>query len=302
MKLIAAVLFTLGLFAGVCFAQEKTAPRNEEQILAAQLADKDYAVRQSAIEAIRDEAAHSPDGAAAALRRSWLAPMAKAGFNDDIVQMTQTAILASPGSQLELEPMLRARVYALIALGRKDEALADARRLYNVCTLDQTGIAVDLLALAMKAKFGDSGEAGIRQFRMRQITTAAATKEPTTSPVASALPTTAPAGNSIEADIAQSPDPSDQMILSIKVDDAPYISEATKWKANHRQPVAYGNLLLMAGHAVEAYAYFTDLLNAARTDKDLAIALERQSAAMRAQDGNPARAQGRLRRLSGDGT
>ena len=92
------------------------------------------------------------------------------------------------------------------------------------------------------------------------------------------------------------------MILSIKVDDAPYMVEARTWKANRRQPVAYGNLLLMAGHPEEAYAFFTDLLNGARTDKDLAIALERQSAAMRAQDGNPGRAQGRLRQLRDNGT
>jgi hypothetical protein len=289
-----ALVATL-LLSNACFAQQSVAAKNDEQLLGQQLADSDDSVRQSAIEALREIAADHPEGLASPLRRTWLKAMAKAGFNDDIVQMTQKAILLSPGSQLALEAMFRARIYALIALGRKDDALADARRYYNVCALDETGRAVDLLVAAMKAKFGDDAEARIDEFRTRQIAAADATEEPPPT-----QPTTAPSGGTVQADFAAGSNVVDQMILSIPVDDGAYMTEAAKWKANHRQPLGYGNLLLMAGHADEAYTYYTGLLEAARTDKELAAALERQSASMRAQDGNLARAQGRLRRLAGE--
>jgi hypothetical protein len=210
--------------------------------------------------------------------------MAKAGFNDDIVKITQGTILGSPVSQVTLEAMLKARVYALIGLDRKDEALADARRFYNVCPLDRTGIAVDLLVKALEAKLGDAGEAQVREFRMHQITASASTEVPIDSTA-----TTNPATQTLNA--------SDQLLLTIHMDDGDYMEAAAKWKANRRYPLAYGNLLLMAGHADEAYAYYTDFLSAPRSEAELVLALERQSTAMRAQDGNTARAQSRLRRL-----
>jgi hypothetical protein len=268
------------------FSQVKTSVDDLAKVLAEQLSSGQAGTCQQAIENIRQRFADHPEAIGGLLRKYWLAPMAKAGFNDDIVQMTQTAILADPGSMLTVEPMFRARVYALIALGRKDEALADARRFYNVCALEQTGLAVDSLAAAMEAKFGPDGEAKIRQFRMRQMTAAAAGDEPV------------PAASTTQPDAADAGvNSSDQMLLSILLEEKDYMADAGKWRADHRHPVAYGNLLLMAGRANEAYQYFTDLLNRARTDADLAYALERQSAAMRAQDGNLARAQSRLRRL-----
>jgi hypothetical protein len=284
------------LAPSLALSQAKIQAIDPDKLLGEQILSTDSSVREQAITDIRQRVADHPEAIGGLLRKYWLAPMAKAGFNDDIVIMTQTAVLADPNSVLTFEPMLRGRVYALIALGRKDEALADARRFYNVCGLDQTGRAVDLLAAAMEARFGDEAQAKIRQFRMRQMTAAVATDEP---PPASS--TTAPT-SSDDADASNSnPNAADQMILSIPVDDKLYMAEADKWKNDRRHLTAYGNLLLMAGHADEAYAYFTDLLNRAKTDKELTYALERQSAAMRAQDGNLARAQSRLRRLQAGG-
>ena len=296
MKSPYVAIVIIGLFASTVIAQQTSAPKTLDPQLGQELASTDSSVRQQAIADIRQRFADHPEAIGGLLRKFWLASLAKAGFNDDIVTMTQTAILTDPNSALTFEPMLRGRVYALIALGRKDEALADARRYYNVCALDQTGQAVDLLAAAMEAKFGDDAQAKIRQFRMRQMTAAVATDEPQLAP-----PTTAPADTDGTNALNQNASATDQMILSIPVDDKPYMAEVDKWKNDRRHPMAYGNLLLMAGRADEAYAYFTDLLNRAKSDKELTYALERQSAAMRAQDGNLVRAQGRLRRLQAGG-
>jgi hypothetical protein len=287
-----AICFVGVLFLAVVSASAQTPGKaaDTEKLYAQQLLSDDPGVRQRTIDAIRKQADEHPEALAPALRRSWLRPMAKAGMNEDIAQLTQTALLSGLGSQLVIESMLKPRVYALIALKRNDEALADARRFYNVCTLDQTGVAVDLLVAAMQAKYGEAGELKIRQFRMHQMTAAQAGGKSD-----SAAPTTDP------VDAATTDDAADQLLLSISVDEKPYMTDADKWKANHKQAVAYGNLLLLAGHNDQAYAYFTDLLNKAKTEKDLAIALERQSAAMRAQDGDLTRAQNRLRNLQNHG-
>jgi hypothetical protein len=268
-----------------------------ERAIAQQLRDRDPAVRAAGVAQVRAAVDRDPAAAVGPLRRSWLAPMARAGMNDDVIQITQRAILAAPGSPVTFHTMLRARVSALIAAGRLDEALADARRYYNVCPLDQTGLAVDALVTAMEARWGAEGEAKVREFRMRQVAAAWASADASgddpAAPAADRSPADA-AAPSTAGDTAVN----DPVVLAIPLDTAPYLQEAAKWASNRRQPVAYGNLLLLAGKADDAYGYFTGLLARARTDQQLATALERQAAAMRAQDGTAARAQTMLRRLA----
>lgn len=276
-------------------ATAAAAEPSPEQRIAQQLADPDAAVRAAALQAIRELAAKDPNSVAAPLRRQWLVALARAGFHDDIIQITQAVILTNPASQLVTESMLRPRIYALLALHRNDEALADARRFFNVCRLDSTGVAVDLLVGALQAARGDQAKAKLRQFRMRQMTAARAT----TQPVVGAS-TTEPSFNVRDSDQSSDTAVTDALLLSIPLDVGPYLDETAKWKGN-RSRVVYGNLLLMAGKTDEAFLYFTDCLNQARTDHDLAVALERQSAAIRAQDGNLARAQGRLREMAAPG-
>jgi hypothetical protein len=62
-------------------AQAVGSANDPDREIGQQILDKDAGTRERAIQQIR-AAENRPDDAAGALRRYWLAPMAKAGFND----------------------------------------------------------------------------------------------------------------------------------------------------------------------------------------------------------------------------
>jgi len=218
---------------------------------------------KAAITAIRDAMGHGH--IADALWKNWLPALMRGNRFQDAADLSFTAALARPATGT-IGPLLSFHARALLGLHHAKEALAAARSYYNVCDFSATADAVQIAAECLAEAYPEDLEI-VRRFKAEQ----SAAGDSTSSPGA----TTQPA-----------------MLAAVAIDDQPYSAALKHLQSTtrFRDRVAYGNLLLAAGHAQEAEALFRHLYQLADTQDNLAIATEGLARSLRAEDGTIARA------------
>jgi hypothetical protein len=246
-------------------------PKNDQSEILEQLASGDAAQQKLAVEAIR---ARVQARGAAELRAGWLRPMASAKLHKEVAELAQEAILLTPSETRSVEAALAARVRALIALGRPEQALAEAKGLFNVATMTGTSEAILVVAECIAAARPNDVKA-FNAFRAEQIAGAAAAA-PVTQPAAH--PTTRP------VDPVRSP-----VLDSIKVDDKPYREALARFPGEDATNLmARGNLLLLADRPGEAWPIFERMYSLSGVD--IVEASESLARCMKAEDGTIGRA------------
>ncbi|MBC7783760.1 MAG: hypothetical protein H7144_07960, partial [Burkholderiales bacterium] len=173
-----------------------------------------------------------------------------------------------------------------IALGEHARALVEAKRLFNVCRAEQTGMAVDVVTAALSSSREPKDIERARQFKMRQTLGARGDMNGMIVAAGASAPPHRPASD-------------DDPLKSVVLADAGFTVAINKLgsKTDTRSRTARGNLLLMAGRIAEARRVFEALKNEAPDAKAVAATLERLVAVMRAEDGNSDRANMEIRRL-----
>lgn len=162
-----------------------------------------------------------------------------------------------------------ARVRAKLLAGKPEEALIQAKSLYNVCSLKETDTAIELLCQCLQEvnKNGNAGEI-VKRFRQEQVDGPDAVTEE--------VPTTRPksilSGISVPAVVINQP-----------------IRKKQIMRGGIQSLIADGNLLLLADRPQEAEALFRKA-QALATAEDLAVATEGVARAIRAEDGVVGRA------------
>lgn len=239
-------------------------PRPESAIIAEinqQLTSDDPAIRQLAIDAIR---ARLSSRGLSDLRSYFLRPLVNAKLNADIVNLSMEGILQFPGETRSVEQTLIARIKALLALGKVEEALANAKSLFNIATMSGTSEAILVVAECLNAAKPDDPEL-FNRFRDEQIAGAAASGS-----------TTQPAVKST-------------VLAGIKVDPKPYEDALRRFTAEDASGLmARGNLLLLADRVKDARPIFQRLYSLAGSDVNEAS--EALARLIKAEDGTIGRA------------
>lgn len=159
------------------------------------------------------------------------------------------------------------RIDALLALGRKDAALAATKGLYNYANPRQFAQAVDVVCHVLKVAVPD-GEKEAQRFRLQQ-------QAWSVTPPAADSPLGAP------------------VLASVHVDDKPFEYYLQSTLANmHRcqDMLGKGSALLLADRPTDAMKEFESAKAAAYGDKEIADVIDAIARAMRAQDQCMARA------------
>ena len=238
-----------------------------------QLTSDDPQKVQEAIKAIQQSMTKDPRTGIQTLTTRWSMPLFFAKRYDDIANLTLTGIIfsESPGSTLgdaQMEALAQMRIRALILAGRGEDALAAAKSFYNVVTLKNTSVAIDLVVQALAVARKDQPGLG-KKFRLQQIES---TSTNATLEGAGKVPS---------------------MLADVKVDSKPY--EAAMNEQLNVDNLAIqnlrmlGNLYLLADQPKKAEDIYRRIYDIAESG-DLVNAIEGIARSLRAQDGNLARA------------
>ncbi len=160
----------------------------------------------------------------------------------------------------------------LVASGKRELALVAAKSYYNVCKLDNTPKAIDLVVLALANPGLEQDAAMIRRFRMQQ---AAGAMVPVSTVATATSPSSQPATHG------------ENILKSIKVDAAPYQAALENFDLIARDFVtlsAQGNLLLLADQPTEAKTQFEASFELARNSRQTIQAVENIARAIRAEN------------------
>jgi tetratricopeptide (TPR) repeat protein len=101
------------------------------------------------------------------LTHTWLKRLAAIGRHEEAADLAQRAMLAWPVNDYTILPLLSARIRALLALGRNQEALADARSAFNVANMERTEEAMGLVWQCLVAAYPNDHQMLLR-FREEQ--------------------------------------------------------------------------------------------------------------------------------------
>jgi tetratricopeptide (TPR) repeat protein len=258
-------LLKLLLAAIVCLMPQVVVGADEEataQTLARVLGSNNEAAVTEAVETIGARLASDPFNAITDLRRLWLRPLQNSKRFDLVESLAARAILAGAHRTADVEYFQETRVRALLAVGKTQPALCQARALFNVATLAGTEKALLLVAKCLNAVHeGDS--ASLLQLAREQK--AGAVPRPATAPPCSG-----------------------GVLASISIDAGDYDAAIERLTAqNDTSEFAKGNLLLLAGRPREARAIFEKLLPKLPGSLTVHESIAR---ALRAEDSNIGRA------------
>ncbi|HTV47283.1 MAG TPA: hypothetical protein VMG59_02455 [Phycisphaerae bacterium] len=216
------------------------------------------------------------------LGNSWLSALIKDQQFQAAADAALNGSLAQPNIT-NITSCMPWRIKALLALNKPQEALDAAKSYYNVCNMQKTNDAVDLVAQCLAAYHPDDLQIA-QAFRAEQSGSGAGN---------------ANSSNQTEADVVAGnapPSQSASMLQSVQIDQTLYNTAIGKWNAQSTVSgkfydyVAYGNLLLMADRGQDAQNVFTRLFQLANTQQELNDAAEGIARSMRAEDGTVFRA------------
>jgi hypothetical protein len=246
-------------------------------------------LRPRAIAAISGLMVEQPDAVGEYFSK-WVKWLMDAEQYDLVDRAGLVAIVERPQVSNVVSDIQAARVEALLAQGKNDRALVEAKRYYNVVTLKQTDAAIDLLAAALgrasPAVLGSGKpEAGLAtRFRQQQLAGAQKPSYDDRTGVPPYLNRVREPGESAAGD---------NVLHSIELDAAPFEKAIEKISSGtgYADLMGRGNLLLLSGRPTEAKQCFRRAAEAETTrGKNLIAALEGVARAIRAEDGAVGRA------------
>jgi hypothetical protein len=246
--------------------------------VAADLTNPDPAKQQAALRFINEAADKRPRDVRRYLRWKWQKPLMKLQRYDDIERLAMRGMMASLQDGAGCSALQNCRVEALLAAGKYDAALAQAKAFYNVATMAETERAIPLVAEALRQTRGAADADIGRRFTQQQIAAAEAARPATQPGVAS-----------------------DSVLKTIHIDSQPYeanIGELRAMRPSYLNRTRLGNLLLLADRPTEARRAFEEALPLAKTEQ-LPAAVEGIARAIRAEDGTVARANAYILSLRG---
>lgn len=236
------------------------------------LSSDDAATRKQAIDAIKERLAAQP-GRILDQRSMIFKALMTGKHYDEALDLAWFGIVSHPHDPRLLESLQQTRIKALLASGKTDEALQNAKSLFNTCSMSGTSEAILLVAECLNAARPKDKES-FNKFREEQIAGAA-------SP--------APA-DATPASIAAAKGPRCTVLDSIKVDPKPYHELlATLHEENFQGLMARGNLHLMADEVAKAKEIFERMYSVA-SHGELLDASEALARCLRAEDGTIGRA------------
>lgn len=205
------------------------------------------------------------------MHKRWPDELLKQKRYAEVVEITGPAV-AAVNYRLDIaEDLQICKIKALLALGKNDVALGEAKSLYNVCAMKNAARAIVLVCDCLKAARPNGADL-VRQFRLEQVQLpdAAADGDAKPAPAAGGRPGT--------------------VLSGVKVDGVAYLEAIDRETGDKFGSLwTWGNLLLMADKPAEAQKVFESAYRMA-SEKELGQATEALARAMRAQDGSVARA------------
>ena len=99
---------------------------------------------------------------------NWLPMLLKTGHDATVAHLARESILANPGYTILVGLCQQDRVEALLAMGKVNKALRNAKSLFDVCLLGQTRTALLLLEEGLEKAYPDGGKL-IRLFIREQM-------------------------------------------------------------------------------------------------------------------------------------
>ncbi len=252
------------------------------QDLATQLATQDAPTLATALAQANQRLADEPARNSGYARTLWVNALLSAGHTDEALRLAQTALLAAPQDTYAVAALLRQRIGLLLQLNHNDEALAQAKSLFNVCPPQDTEAALLLLAQCLNAAHGNASGDVDRLIAEQRAGQSLADNAPATAPSP-----TSPTLRKIPINPAPYPPALHKFLLPSG--DLPY---------NFQDLLAVGNLYLLADQPADALNAFHRLQKIATPDQ-LRTANDALARALRAQDGTIARANAFARTLAG---
>jgi tetratricopeptide (TPR) repeat protein len=214
---------------------------------------------------IRTTLAENPREGVEKLIGGDLESLTRAGRAAEVEEFANAGSVAVARDTWLVEQLQRHRVRALLVAGKRREALAAAKGLFNVSGLGSTPYCIQTLADCLKAaRPEDLGV--VNRFKWQQLALAA--EDP-----------------KVRAE--QSKDLGPLVMDSIEVDPKPFEAaiEARKDASDYDGLYAKGNLLLLAGRCREARELFQKLYETA-PERELAYAAEGLAKAIKAEHGS----------------
>lgn len=248
-------------------------PEPTAQDLAEQLGSKDAAVVAAAMGAARAWIEAEPAAGMAYVQGYWLKPLVEGRRFGEAEELCVRAMAAWPMDVGRVEALQRQRVQLRLDQRRFDEALAQARVLFDVSSMAGTEAALLMVAACVNAVHGnDAGT--MERFVAEQRAGAGGTMEkPVTSPMMLSFRADSTTAEAWNGAIAGLKGPTGGLPASVP------------------DLLAVGNLELLAGRPGRAKAAFLRMQMAAEAE-NLRLANEAVARAMKAEDGSVGRANG----------
>lgn len=198
------------------------------------------------------------------LRYTWLPLLMAQKDYQAVAKLARLQIVLNPRQTSKLEKFQEFRVQALLAMGKNQAALRNAKSFFDVCSMHRTVQAVLLLAKCLHAQ-GPDGKKQEAEFQQQELS-----------------------GEQTPA--AGHPVHTCAILAAITVNPKPYLT-AAKAPSNEdfRALVGKGNLMLLAARPARARELFNQAYDMA-AKKDLPAISERIASSIRAEDGTIGRA------------
>lgn len=151
--LTASWVTAVPLVARPSAAEQRT--RAWAKSLVPMLAGTDSAARKAALTLITKQLQAKPYPTAWLVYGYWLAPLMISGHYRTVAHLARQGILAAPAYTGVVDRLLIFRIQALAAMHRNAAALRNAKSLFNVCTMADTGTALLILDQRLDAVYHD---------------------------------------------------------------------------------------------------------------------------------------------------
>jgi tetratricopeptide (TPR) repeat protein len=198
------------------------------------------------------------------LRSGWLKRLQQLSRFEDVIEITQYLIGQAPYYTDDMAFLISAETRAQLKLGRTDEAIKNAKRLYFVASMTDMESAMQLMAECLGIAM-HSDPNSVKRFKSEQIE-----------------------GYLIGGRRSA-------VLDAIQVDVYLYGAAPTTKTQDDLAVLRAGNMMLLAGKADEAFKLFSRAVVDARTPRDRWERIADVARAMKAQDGTVGRANAFLR-------
>ncbi len=240
--------------------------------LVPQLAGADATARKAALELIAKQLQTRPYPAAWLVYWYWLPPLMSSGHYATVARLALQGVLAAPAGTGVVDRLLVFRIQALAAMHKDAAALRNAKSLFNVCTMADTGMALLVLDQRLEVVYHKHPRI-MRQFVREERL-----------------------GAQMPADDGE-PIERSGVLASIQVHAGPYLARLKSIGANKaRALMERGNLLLLADQPAKALRCFQSMEAYAKTSGQLLLLERFICRAIRAEDGTIGRANAHLLR------